>query len=120
MAITKKVSTQLHARVFTGEVKSGQIEEALQTFNREVLPQVRKIRGFKSHQLLIKGNRFLWLTRWVACPGPGVITFRSRPIAPYIRGRLQHVRYTVGPLRKPAIRKAPKRPVRKTPKRPVR
>jgi hypothetical protein len=117
MAIKKKVSTQQHARVFTGEIRQGQIEEALKTFNREVLPAVRKIRGFKGHQLLIKGRRFLWLTRWNECPGPAVINFRSRPIAPFLLGRLQHIRYSVGPVRKAAPQK---RPVRKTPKRPGR
>ena len=100
---------QTHARLFTGEIAAGQIQEAESILRREILPKLRKHRGFRRHQLFIKGNRFLWLTTWTECPGLGIISKWSKPIAPLLRGRLTHVRYTVGVQTKRAARRAGRR-----------
>lgn len=105
-----KTRKQVHARVFTGELKPGQIEDAARVLQREILPKLRKHKGFRGHKLLLNGNKFSWMTSWISCPGPGVIVGWARPMTPYVRGPIQNVRYTIG---MPRLAKAKRTTVRR-------
>ena len=91
------INQDMHARVISGTVRDGEVAAGTDIVSTELVPSLSEVDGYQGCDLLVVGHRFMLMTWWMYCPGPGAIdelyAMLLAKFADVIDGVPDHVRY---------------------------